>query len=136
MQAIHITDFDAKRLRELLEAAKRSQYYGSADLKKLAGELNRAVVVNSREIPRDVITMNSRVRLLDLQTGEEMIYTVVFPEDADPEAGRISVLAPIGTAMLGFKAGDEIAWQVPAGVRRFKVVAILYQPEAAGDYHL
>jgi regulator of nucleoside diphosphate kinase len=135
-KSIYITANDAKRLQALLEVAKRSQYYDSDNLKKLGAELNRATVVASKDIPNDVITMNSKVRLIDLETKEEMTYTLVFPDAADISAGKISVLAPIGTAMLGYRAGDTFSWEVPAGVRRIKVQSILYQPEASGDYHL
>jgi len=83
-----------------------------------------------------VITMNSRVCLQDLETGEDLVYTLAFPTDADLESGKISVLAPIGTAMIGYRVGDIIKWQVPAGTRKFKVKSMHYQPEAAGDYHL
>lgn len=133
---IYVTENDAKRLQTLLEVAKQSQYYGSDELQKLGAELNRAIVVASKDVPRDVITMNSKVRLLDLETKEEMTYTLVFPDEADFAEGKISVLAPIGTAMLGYRAGDTFSWQVPAGIRRIKILAILYQPEASGDYHL
>lgn len=133
---IYVTENDAKRLQTLLEVAKQSQYYGSDELQKLGAELNRAIVVASKDVPRDVITMNSKVRLLDLETKEEMTYTLVFPDEADFAEGKISVLAPIGTAMLGYRAGDTFSWQVPAGIRRIKILSILYQPEASGDYHL
>lgn len=133
---IYVTENDAKRLQTLLEVAKQSQYYGSDELQKLGAELNRALVVASKDVPRDVITMNSKVRLLDLETKEEMTYTLVFPDEADFAEGKISVLAPIGTAMLGYRAGDTFSWQVPAGIRRIKILSILYQPEASGDYHL
>lgn len=133
---IYITENDVKRLQALLEAAKQSQYYGSDELQNLGAELNRAIVVASKDVPRDVVTMNSKVRLLDLETKDEMTYTLVFPEEADFSEGKISVLAPIGTAMLGYRAGDTFSWPVPAGVRRIKILSILYQPEASGDYHL
>jgi len=135
-KTIYVTANDAKRLQAQLEVAKRSQYYGSDDLKKLGAELNRATIVASTEIHPDVITMNSKVRLLDLGTKEEMTYTLVFPDEVEVSEGKISVFAPIGTAMLGFRVGDTINWKVPAGVRRIKVLAILYQPEASGDFHL
>ena len=135
-KSIYVTANDIKRLRALLEVAKRSQYYGSNDLKQLGAELNRATVVSSADVPRDVITMNSKVHLVDLETKEEMRYNLVFPDDADISQGKISVLAPIGTAMLGYRVGDTINWEVPVGLRRIKVLAILYQPEASGDYHL
>lgn len=80
--------------------------------------------------------MNSRVRLKDVETGEEKIYTLVFPSDAAIEANKISILAPIGTAILGYKAGDLIEWPIPAGVKTFRIEAVLYQPEAAGRYDL
>jgi regulator of nucleoside diphosphate kinase len=74
--------------------------------------------------------MNSRAELLDLESRERMDFTLVFPIDADIEAGRISVLAPLGTAMLGYRVGDEIIWKVPYGTRRLKVTAVHFQPEA------
>jgi len=73
---------------------------------------------------------------VDLDTGEEEIYTLVFPENADLKQGKISVFAPIGTAMLGYEVGDIFEWEVPAGKRSLRVEKILYQPEASGDYHL
>lgn len=80
--------------------------------------------------------MNSMVRLKDLDSGEEMTYTLVFPDMADISSKKISILAPIGTALIGYKVGDSIEWEVPAGIRKLKVEEIVYQPEAAGDYHL
>lgn len=133
---IYITEFDLKRLRELLRLAKVSHYRGRDDLKKLAEELDRSKVVPPQEIPCDVVTMNSRVRLTDLESGEETTFTLVFPEDADLEQHRISVVAPIGTAMLGYRVGNIFEWQVPEGVRRLQIKEILYQPEASGDYQL
>ncbi len=80
--------------------------------------------------------MNSTVRLKDLDTEKEMIYTVVFPSDADVAQNKISVLAPIGTALIGYRVGDIITWKVPAGLRKLRVEEIIYQPEAAGHYDL
>jgi regulator of nucleoside diphosphate kinase len=121
-----------KRLSELLEAARRFNQYDPADLAELAGELARAQVVPSAQVPADVITMNSTVCLVDLESGEEMTYTLVFPNEADIDQDKISVLAPIGTAMLGYRVGDTLEWKVPGGVSRLKVKQILYQPEANG----
>ncbi len=135
-RAIHITDFDMQRLRQLLEGTHIWNRKDRAYLEKLEEELDRAVLVSSKEVPPDVVTMNSRVQLVDLESGEAMEYTLVFPQDADLAQGKISVLAPIGTAMLGYRVGDVFSWQVPSGERRIKVEAILYQPEAAGDYDL
>jgi regulator of nucleoside diphosphate kinase len=80
--------------------------------------------------------MNSTACLIDLDTGEELVYTLVFPKDADIQQNKISVLAPIGTAMLGYSIGEIFEWRVPDGVRRLKVKELLYQPEASGHYQL
>jgi regulator of nucleoside diphosphate kinase len=135
-KAIQITEFDLKRLKELIREAKHSDYRGSEYLNDLEGELDRAEVVPGKEISRDVITMNSQVRLVDVDSGEEMTYTLAFPEDANLAEQKISILAPIGTAMLGYQLGDTFSWRVPDGERRILVKEILYQPESAGDYHL
>ena len=135
-KVIYITDTDKKRLKQLIREARA---YGSEHeiyLEKLEGELNRGKVVKAKKIPKDVITMNSKVRLKDLGTQEEMIYQLVFPDDADPDQNKISILAPIGTALIGYRVGDVIEWKVPVGLRKLKVLEVLYQPEAAGDYHL
>lgn len=133
---IVITEQDRKRLIDLILDAQSGEYRGSVYLDKLRGELHRAQIVAPQDIPADTITMNSRVALLDLDTREEEIYTLVYPENADSAEGKISVLAPIGTAMLGYRVGDVFEWEVPAGKRRLKVDRILYQPESAGDYDL
>jgi len=130
-RTIFITEADMKRLTPLLDGVK-----GRDDVKSLRGELSRARVVAPRDVPADVITMNSRARLLDLATGEQMVYTLVFPEAADIDHDKISVIAPIGTAMLGQRVGDEFEWEVPAGPVRLRVEEVLYQPEAAGHFHL
>jgi regulator of nucleoside diphosphate kinase len=134
---IYITEVDRSRLRKLIDLARDT----GADshrpyLDKLEDELERAEVVSSNDVPRDVATMRSTVRLKDLDSGKEMVYSLVFPSEADIDEGKISVLAPVGTAMIGHKAGNVIEWEVPSGLRRLKVEEILYQPEASGDYHL
>jgi len=133
---IHITQFDLERLRKLLLDAQSTNYRKSEYLERLQMEINRAEVVLPKDVPSDVVTMNSTVCIEDLDTQEEEIYTLVFPENADLAQGKISILAPIGTAMLGYEVGDSFEWEVPAGKRRLKVKRILYQPEASGDYHL
>jgi len=135
-RTIYITDFDLQRLNRLIENALDSDPKDREYLDMLQEELDHGKVVPSAEIPKDVITMNSRVLLVDQATGESEELTLVFPEDADISQAKISVLAPIGIAMLGYKVGDAFEWEVPAGKRRLKVKEIIYQPEAAGDYHL
>jgi regulator of nucleoside diphosphate kinase len=135
-RAIFITDFDMERLQKLLEGTKKWSQRDRGYLEKLEEELDRAIVVPSKDVPGDVVTMNARVRVRDLDSGKETILRLVFPADADYEQGRVSILAPIGTALIGYRAGDTVEWEVPAGVRRLKIAEVLYQPEAAGDYHL
>jgi len=131
-RTIYITAADMAKLRALVANQKNSR----EDLKTLSAELDRAQVVVPKEVPRDVITMNSKAQLRELLTNDVMTYTLVFPDLADYEARRISVLAPIGTAMLGQREGDEFEWRVPAGPVRLRVEKVIYQPEAAGHFHL
>lgn len=135
-RTIHLTEFDLKRLKQLLAEAGQFEYRGSTYLENLEAELGRATVVPSKQVPADVVTMNTRARMRDMDTGEEMVYTLVFPDDADVREGKISVLAPFGTAMLGYRVGDIFEWEAPAGIRRIKVEEVLYQPEASGDFDL
>lgn len=128
---IVITEPDMERLRYLLDPVRRPLSRDQEHLDVLEQELDRARILSPGETPPEVVTMNSRVRLKNLTTGAEMTYTLVFPKDADLKAGKISVLAPIGTAILGYRAGDVIAWSVPGGKRKFRIEEVLYQPEAA-----
>ena len=135
-RTIYITEYDLERLENLIIEANRLDQRGNEYLESLEAELARGQMVSPTEVPPDVITMNSKVCLVDLDTNEEMVYVLVFPQDADITQSKISILAPIGTAMLGYRIGDEFTWQVPDGLRRLKVKQILYQPEASGDFHL
>ena len=134
---IYITESDFDRLRKLIDIMSTSDVDKTREyLQVLEDELDKAEIVKPQSIPKDVITMRSKVRLLDIDAGKEVVYSLVFPNEADLDQGKISVLAPIGTAMIGYKVGDVIEWEVPAGLRRLQVEEILYQPEAAGDYQL
>jgi len=133
---IYITDNDMRRLKKLIMVAREFGKEGEKYLMDLEGELERGKVVKPQDIPNNIITMHSKIRLRNIDTQEEMIYQLVFPDNADVNQGKISILAPIGTALLGYKVGDIVKWKVPAGLTKLKVEEILYQPEAAGDYHL
>jgi regulator of nucleoside diphosphate kinase len=134
---IYITEMDLDRLRKLISAMSTSDTDKTQEyLETLENGLDQAEIVKLQSIPEDVITMRPKARLLDIDSGKEVVYSLVFPNEADLEKGKISVLAPIGTAMIGYKVGDIIEWEVPAGLRRLRVEEVLYQPEAAGDYHL
>lgn len=134
--SIYITELDYNRLHGLIDRTRERNGVDKEYLNKLETELERAEVVDSKDISADVITMRSKVRLKDLVSGESNTYSLVFPTEADFVEGKISVLAPIGTAILGYRLGDTIEWPVPSGLRRLKVEEILYQPESAGDHEL
>lgn len=133
-QVISITGRDMRRLQNLLDNPNlmRQKPY----LEQLERELNRAHVVDSAAIPANIITMNSTALLVDLETREEMLLTLVYPEHAYIPEGRISVLAPVGMAMLGCRQGEVVTWEVPEGIRSLRIDSILYQPEAAGEFSL
>ena len=129
-ETILITREDKKRLLYVLPRLG-TEYGDREDLMLLGEELARAVEVEPHDVPADVVTLHSTVRVTDLEDGASSDYTVVMPGEANYDAGRISVLAPLGTALLGYRVGDEIEWEVPRGVRRLRIEAVLYQPEAA-----
>jgi regulator of nucleoside diphosphate kinase len=129
---IVITEADYGRLVRLIESARRLRKHDSEHLDDLEQELERAIVVTAGEVSDDVVTMNSRVRVKDMKSGREATYQIVFPTEADVAENRISVLAPIGTALLGYRAGTAVEWKVPSGMRRFHILEVEYQPEAAG----
>ena len=130
---IVITDFDLRRLLNLVGERPMRSSGDEKYLGDLRTELESASVVPPSAVPPDVITMNSRVLLRDLTTDEYMTCTLVFPGAANVDEGQISILAPIGTAMIGYRAGDVIEWEVPAGKVRLRVEQVRYQPEAAGN---
>lgn len=129
---IVLTSQDLDRLEALLDSLPATAFPGKAELR---AELDRAEVVEPQEIPPDVVTMNSTVRFA-LESGEEFCLTLVYPKDTDGSADRISVLAPVGSALLGLAAGDYIEWPRPGGgMTKVRIVEVVYQPERAGEYH-
>jgi regulator of nucleoside diphosphate kinase len=128
---IYITEDDMARLRELVRQGKMAAHKDRSHLADLDGELERAEVIAAGQVMPDVVTMYSTVRIRDVDSGASMVYTLVFPVEADIEEKRISVLAPIGTALLGFRTGDTFEWKTPGGTRRLQIEDVLFQPEAA-----
>lgn len=136
-ETIWVTKTDLERLVNLIAITRdreERELYQSVD--KLEEKLELAEVAASENIPSSVITMRSKMRLKDLDTGEDYFYTLVFPSEAKFEEGKLSILSPLATAILGYRIGDTIEFQAPARARRLKVLEILYQPESAGDYNL
>lgn len=128
-QAILISEQDYERLSLLV------QHSDSRAASLLEEELARAEIVPQQQIPNDIVTMNSTIRFIDEESGKESSITLVYPKDADVTNRQISVLAPVGTALIGLKVGQSVEWPMPRGPRRLKVISILYQPEAAGDWN-
>jgi len=132
--SIIVSSTDLERLEGLLSLpAFRSR----SDLDGLRDELERADVREPAEMPPDVITMNSRARFLEQNTGREYELTLAYPKDARAEEGRVSIFSPAGSALLGLSAGQVIDWKTPDGNNiRLKVLAVTWQPEANGQFDL
>ena len=133
--SIQITRFDKTRLMRLLRGLDAASA-NRGEVEDLERELEHGTEVESTEVPPDVVTMNSTVRVTDIDANTTHLYTIVFPSDTDFETGRISILSPLGTALLGYRAGDVVTWETPRGTRQLRIEELLYQPEAAGDFHL
>jgi regulator of nucleoside diphosphate kinase len=123
--SLYLTQDDLERLSDLLDAQ-------GGRFAQLEGELARAKIVSRAEIPRDVVTMNSRVVFENETTGERREVTLVYPREADIDAGKVSILVPVGTALLGLRVGQSIDWQLPSGEKhRYRIIEVPYQPESA-----
>lgn len=130
---IVVSSLDADRLDALLEGLPEAQFPGK---KELDAELSRATIVEPQEVPPNVISMNSTVRFVVESTGETFNLTLVYPKNMDSSGSKISILAPVGSALLGLAQGEKIAWPKPGGGQlNVRIEEVLYQPERAGDYH-
>lgn len=130
---IILTSIDFDRLEALLDSLPKNAFPGRAELR---AELERAEVVAPDRIPPNVVTMNSTVRFTIAESGETFRLTLVYPKDVGADADRISVLAPVGSALLGLAVGDELQWPRPGGgVSTVRVDEVVYQPERAGELH-
>lgn len=116
-----------------MNALPENAFPGRDDLE---AELARADIVDPEEIPPTVVTMNSTVRFQLESSDKEFVLTLVYPKDADASGSTISILAPVGSALLGLSKGDSIEWPKPGGgVLKVRIVEVSYQPERAGEYH-
>jgi regulator of nucleoside diphosphate kinase len=128
-----ISSLDAERLERLLASLPKDAFPGKADLE---AELARAEIVEPREVPPTVVSMNSTVRFRVESTSQEFTLTLVYPREMDGSSSKISILAPVGSALLGLSQGDEIEWPKPGGgTLRVRIEEIVYQPERSGEYH-
>lgn len=129
-----ISSTDAERLEQMLDALSERDFPGKRDLEN---ELDRAEIVDARDVPPQVVTMNSTVVFETHPGGKEFRMTLVYPQDAAKIDGNISILAPVGSALLGLSVGDEIEWPRPGGGKtRVRIKDVLYQPERSGHYAL
>ena len=130
---IILSSLDLDRIEALLAAIPASAFPGKADLQ---AELDRADVLAPEEMPPTVVTMNSTVQFTIVETGKSFCLTMVYPRDMDGSADRVSIFAPVGSALLGMSVGDELAWPGPGGkAMTVRVKEVVYQPEAAGELH-
>ncbi|WP_018869340.1 MULTISPECIES: nucleoside diphosphate kinase regulator [unclassified Thioalkalivibrio] len=130
---IVVSATDMERLDKLLESASAEDWPGKSGLE---AELDRARVVDSHEMPASVVTMNSSVRFRVVESGEEFTMTLVYPRDMDDSGQTLSIMAPVGSALLGLSEGEEIEWPRPGGgVMHVRIDKVLFQPERAGEHH-
>lgn len=130
---IYITQADLAKVTGIMEGMALTDGKSQKWLALLQHELDRANVVESHEVPREVITLHSEVCLRDLDSDQSVIYKLVLPSEANSAEGKLSVLAPIGIAMLGYGEGDRFECETPGGTRRFGVERVLFQPEAESE---
>jgi regulator of nucleoside diphosphate kinase len=115
---------DYLRLRALLGARRRAELADRQHLLDLEDEMERAVIVDAGALPADIVAVDTTVLLLDLESGARAHYTLVLPRDADAARGLISVVAPLGTAVLGARVGDVVEWRMPGGLRRMRIESV------------
>ena len=135
-----VTETDGRRLQRMIGSLRESlrtigdpyEIY----LRALEDQLARRSLVPQADVDVDVVTMNSKVRVRELDTGRSQVMTLVYERDADVFGEKVSVLAPLGAAILGSRVGDVVEWQSRRGPRRVRIERILFQPEAAGEFHL
>jgi regulator of nucleoside diphosphate kinase len=131
---ITLSRLDADRLERLLDAMENKNFPGCIELEN---EILRAHIVEPEQVPPTVVTMNSSVRFRVESSEAEFSLKLVYPKDADGSNEKISILAPVGSALLGLKEGDQITWPAPGGKStRVKIIEVTYQPERSGDMHL
>lgn len=130
---IIISTTDAERLERLLASLPQSNFVGHAELE---AELARATVVEPKDVPPTVVTMNSTVKFTVESSNQDFELTLVYPREVDPSGTTISILAPVGSALLGLSQGDQIEWPKPGGgLTKIRINQVIYQPEREGEFH-
>ena len=127
---------DYSRIQKCINDAKQFKSINATEAESLKKELNSAKIVEPQEIPANVVTMNSIVKISFLNSDKQIEFRIVYPDQANLKENKISIFSPIATALIGYKVADEIEWIVPAGLTKIRIDEIIYQPEAAGNYNL
>lgn len=136
MNQIILSRLDYSRIQNYINDAHRVGSINVSEAKNLISELNGAKIVEPEEIPGNVVTMNSIVKISFIESGKQIQFQIVYPAQANLRENKISIFSPIATALIGYAIGNEIEWIVPTGPTKIRIDDIIYQPEAAGDYHL
>jgi len=136
MNKIILSKLDFSRIHKCIHDARQMNTIGINEAENLLNELNSAKVVEPEEIPHDVVTMNSIVRVSFLNAKKTLQFQIVYPDQANMKENKISIFSPVATALIGYKISDEIEWIVPSGLTKLRIDEIIYQPEAAGDFDL
>ena len=136
MSRIIMNSLDYTRIMKSIDDAKSKKTIKADEAEKLINELNSAKIVDPQDVPVDIVTMNSIVKVSFLNTKKEVQFQIVYPDQANFRENKISIFSPVATALIGYKESDEIEWMVPSGMTKIRIDKIIYQPEAAGDYAL
>jgi regulator of nucleoside diphosphate kinase len=136
MGKLILNRLDYSRIQKCINDAKQFKSINATEAESLKKELNSAKIVEPQEIPANVVTMNSIVKISFLNSDKHIEFRIVYPDQANLKENKISIFSPIATALIGYKVADEIEWIVPAGLTKIRIDEIIYQPEAAGNYNL
>jgi len=134
MNTIILSKLDYLRIQKCIQNARQMNTIGANEAENLMKELNSAKVVESEDVPHDVVTMNTIVKISFLNTKKALQFQIVYPDQANFRENRISIFSPVATALIGYKVSDEVEWIVPSGLTKLRIDEIIYQPEAAGDF--
>lgn len=134
MNRIIVSKLDFTRIHKSISDAKRNKTIDMNEADVLLNELHSAEIVEPENVPDDVVTMNSIVKITFLNSNRSIQFQIVYPEQANFRENKISIFSPVATALLGYRKNDEIEWIVPSGVTKLRIDEIIFQPEAAGDY--
>jgi regulator of nucleoside diphosphate kinase len=136
MKKIILNKLDYLRIQKHVREAKLRKTIEASEAEKLVQELESGILLEPQEIPNDVVTMNSVVKISFVGEGRQQEFKIVYPEEADFKEKKVSIFSPVATALIGFRVGDLIEWMVPGGLKQIRIDELTYQPETAGDYNL